>query len=329
VTGAAFITGGSGFVGGAILRGLLADGREVRALARSEAAADRIRSIGGTPVRGDLLDEGGLPAAIEGCATVFHVAGVNALCTRDPGAMERTNVGGTVAVVRAAARGGAPRVVFTSSASTIGEAPGTVGREQTVHRGWFLSPYERSKTIAEREAVRVAHDLGVELVCVNPSSVQGPGRTGGTAKLLLRAATADRVVLVDTVVSFVDVQDCVAGHLRAETHGRPGHRYVLNGGSMPVRDLVTMVRETAGGPRRVTWLPRWVARAAVPLSSVFAATSRRDPPVCPAMLRTLLHGHRYDGSRAERELGLRYTPVADTVARSIEWYRARGLMPGR
>jgi dihydroflavonol-4-reductase len=326
VTGAAFVTGGSGFVGGAVLRRLVTDGREVHALARSDAAADRIRSLGGTPVRGNLLDETGLPAAIAGCATVFHVAGVNALCTRDSAAMERTNVDGTVAVVRAAARAGAERVVFTSSASTIGEPPGTVGDEQTAHRGWFLSPYERSKTIAERKALRVADQLGLELVCVNPSSVQGPGRTGGTARLLLRAANADRIILVDTAVSFVDVQDCVAGHLLAETAGRPRHRYVLNGASLSVRDLVAMVRERAGGPRRVTWVPQWIARAAVPLSAAAWVVSRRDPPVCPAMFRTLLHGHRYDGSRAERELGLRYTPIEDTITRSIGWYREHGLM---
>jgi dihydroflavonol-4-reductase len=326
VTGAAFVTGGSGFVGGAILRRLVTEGREVRALARSGAAADRIRSLGGIPIRGNLLDETGLPAAITGCATVFHVAGMNTLCIRDPAVMERTNVDGTVAVVRAAARAGAVRVVFTSSASTIGEAPGTVGHERTPHRGWFLSPYERSKTIAEREALRVAHELDLELVCVNPSSVQGPGRTGGTARLLLRAANADRIVLVDTSVSFVDVQDCVVGHLLAETAGRPGHRYVLNGASLSVRDLVTTVRERAGGPRRVMWVPRWIARAAVPLSAAAWVVSRRDPPVCPAMLRTLLHGHRYDGSRAERELGLRYTPIEDTITRSIGWYREHGLM---
>jgi dihydroflavonol-4-reductase len=326
VTDPAFVTGGSGFVGGAILRRLVTEGREVRALARSDAASDRIRSIGGTPVRGNVLDETRLPAAMAGCVTVFHVAGVNTPCTRDPAGMERTNVDGTVAVVRAAARAGAARVVFTSSASTIGEAPGTVGHEQTPHRGWFLSPYERSKTIAERQALRVAQELGLDLVCVNPSSVQGPGRTGGTAQLLLRAANADRIVLVDTSVSFVDVQDCVAGHLLAEAGGRPGHRYLLSGASLPVRDLVTAVRERAGGPRRVTWIPRWVARAAVPLSAAAWVFSSHDPPVCPAMLRTLLHGHRYDGSRAERELGLRYTSIEDTVTRSIGWYREHGLM---
>jgi dihydroflavonol-4-reductase len=328
VSDAAFVTGGSGFVGGAILQQLAGNGREVHALARSDEAADRVRSIGGIPVRGDVLDEPGLRDAIAGCVTVFHAAGVNSLCTRDTAALERTNVDGTVAVVRAAAHAGAARVVLTSSAATMGERPGAVGHEQTPHRGWFLSPYDRSKTLAEREALRVAQEVGIELVCVNPSSVQGPGRTGGTAKLLLRAANADRIALVDTVVSFVDVQDCVAGHLLAETHGLPGHRYVLNGASLPVRDVVAMVREHTGGPRRVTWLPRWVvAGAAVPLSAAAGLLTRREPPVCPAMLRTLLHGHRYDGSRATRDLGLRYTPIEDTIARSIDWYRDHGLMP--
>jgi dihydroflavonol-4-reductase len=99
--------------------------------------------------------------------------------------LTRVNVGGTEAAVRAAARAGVPRVVLTSSAATVGEPAGTVGREDTTHRGSYLSLYDRSKHEAELVAFQAAERLGVELVAVNPSSVPGPGLATGNGKLII------------------------------------------------------------------------------------------------------------------------------------------------
>ena len=91
---------------------------------------------------------------MRGCGTVFHVAGVNAMCVRDPAPMLRANVDGAAAVVRAAAAARVSRVVYTSSATTIGERTGEIGREDTPHRGTFMSNYERSKFLGERGCSR-------------------------------------------------------------------------------------------------------------------------------------------------------------------------------
>ena len=139
MNGPVLVTGGSGYLGGTIVRRLVADGVEVRALARSSRSEGIIREHGGRPVPGDLLDPRSLAAAVCGCAIVFHAAGTNAMCMRDPFAMYRTNVTGTELVVRAAAAGGVARIVITSSAASIGEEVGTVGSETSAHRGSFLS----------------------------------------------------------------------------------------------------------------------------------------------------------------------------------------------
>ncbi|HSR16108.1 MAG TPA: NAD-dependent epimerase/dehydratase family protein, partial [Gemmatimonadales bacterium] len=114
-----FLTGGSGFIGGALLSRLTATGRSVRALSRSRDADRRIVSLGGEPVTGDLEDTDSLRRAMEGCRTVYHVAGVNRLCLRDPAPMLRANVDGSVNVIRAAADSSIGRVVYTSSAAAI------------------------------------------------------------------------------------------------------------------------------------------------------------------------------------------------------------------
>jgi dihydroflavonol-4-reductase len=261
-----------------------------------------------------------------GARLVFNAAGVNALCPVDRAALYRTNVAGAEAVVRAAARAGVGRVVHTSSATALGEAAGTVGREDSPHRGWFLSDYERSKHDGERAVLAAADDLGLEAVCVNPSSVQGPGRATGTGRILLGLLDGRLNVFVDTHVSLVDIADCVEGHVLAAEHGRPGERYVLNGVTLTAREALALLGRVAGVECHPHMLPPWVARAAGGAVEGAFRLVRRRPPVCRQMVRTLLFGHRYDGTRATRELGLAYTPPEDTLRRTVRWAVSRGLV---
>ena len=324
-----FVTGGNGVVGRALVERLVARGDEVVALARSDGASEVLRGLGADVVRGSLLDEGGLAGAMDGCALAFNVAGVNSLCVEDPAAMLSANVAAPPIVVRAAARAGVPRMVHTSSAATIGEPPGEVGREDTVHRGWFLSTYERSKTEGERAAFAAGREAGIEVVCVNPSSVQGPGRAGGTARFLLAYLSGRLKVFVQTNVSLVDIADCAEGHLLAAERGVPGERYLLNGIAMSLSEVFSLAREVAGVDRRPRLMPRPVAVAAAYAVEAAFRLRRRQPPVCREMVRTLLHGHRYDGTRATRELGLQYTSPRETLRRTVEWARDAGLLSPR
>jgi len=254
------------------------------------------------------------------------VAGVNTLCVEDVQAMMQANIEGSAAVVRAAARAEVPRVVHTSSAATIGEPQGAIGHEETPHRGWYLSTYERSKTEGERAAFEVGRHMGVEVVCVNPSSVQGPGRAGGTARFLLAFLDGRLKVFVPTNVSLVDVADCIEGHLLAAEHGAAGERYLLNGMTLTITEALALASEVAGVGGKPRLLPRPLAIAAASSAEYGFRLVRRRPPVCREMVRTLLHGHRYDGSRATRELGLRYTNPRETVRRTVEWARGAGLL---
>ena len=320
------MTGGSGVVGGALLERLVARGDEVVALARSDTAQAKLQRAGARVVCGDILDNEVLARGMEGSAVAFHVAGVNSLCVDDPTPMLRANIDGAAAAVRAAGRAGVPRVVHTSSAATIGEPPGTVGREDTPHRGWHLSTYERSKTEGERAALETGRESAVEVVCVNPSSVQGPGRAGGTGRFLLAFLDGRLKVFVDTSVSLVDIADCAEGHLLAADRGAPGERYLLNGMTMSLSEAFGLAAEVAGVDRKPRLIPRSVATVAATVVERACRIAHRDPPVCREMVRTLLHGHRYDGSRAERELGLSYTDPRETVRRTVEWAREAGLL---
>jgi len=322
------VTGGSGVVGGAVVRHLVAAGLVPRALSRTPASDEVFARLGAEPVRGDVLDRRSLAAAFAGVDTVFHLAGRNEMCPADPEGLERVNVGGTVNVVEAAIDAGVRRLVHTSSAASLGERRGTVGAETSPHRGSYLSAYERSKHLSELEVLARSHRL--EVVVVNPSSVQGPGRATGTGALILSAARGRLPVLVDTRLSLVDIDDCARGHLLAAERGRPGERYVLNSFTIPVREALGLLAAELGVPVRVPLLPP--ALVGWPVVALAAAAERafrltgRDAPVCPAMVRTFRHGHAYDGSKAARELGLEYTGPAALIRRLVAWYRAEGLV---
>jgi len=320
------VIGATGFVGGAILGHLQAAGRPVRALARSGRAADDLLTRGAEAVPGDVLEPESLARAMHGCDVVYHAGGVNGFCLADPAHMERVNVEGSVNVIAAAARAGIRRVVYTSSAAALGEAEGTVGNEQSAHRGWFLSDYERTKYEAEVRVLEEAAARNVPVVCVSPSSVQGPGRLHGTARLVLRYVNGRLRFLVDTRMSFLDVADCAAGHLLAEDRGAPGERYVLNGGTFSARELIGMIAQVSDISHQVTWLPGSAALLAATAVEGAARVARRQPPVCREMIRTLLHGHAYDGSRAQRDLGVCYTPVPETILRTLRWYDEHGYL---
>jgi len=321
-----FLTGGSGLVGGHLLQRLCDADVEVTALVRSAAAASKVSEIGGTPFHGDLFDVNTLTEAMDGMDAAFHVAGVNDTCGSDISTMDRVNIEGSRAVIAAAGAAGVERVVYTSSAAAIGEAQGTIGTETSTHTGKYLSPYARSKHLAEQAAYGEADGCGVDLVVVSPSSVQGPGRATGSARLFLKALNARHPILFDTYIAIVDIEDCTAGHIAAFHRGQPGERYLLSGASIRVSEAVAILSSVTS--REIS--PRWVSRRVMERVGLPAsrAAFRLKPGsgICPALIATMLHGHRIDGSKAERELGVAYRAISDTFSRTIAWFVSEGLI---
>lgn len=322
----AFLTGGSGYVGAALLDRLVASGHSVTATVRSQKAGYAVKARGGTPVEASLFDVAALASVMNGHDVVFHAAGVNGFCLPNTREMFDTNVGGSVNVVKAALRAGVAKVIYTSSAVTVGEERGEVGTEDTRHRGWYLSDYERSKVEAERAVGHEAEDLGVNVVALNPASVQGPGRLTGTGRLFLAYLKGKLRFLPETRASIVDVGDCARAHLAAAEYGQKGARYILAGTTLTTSELVGALAVASGVEREIRNLPSWAAHAGGTVAGSLYGLLRRQAPVCPEMVRTILFGHAYDGSRAARELGFTYTPIGDTLSRMVEWYRAHGMV---
>nr|MDE0501925.1 NAD-dependent epimerase/dehydratase family protein [bacterium] len=318
------ITGATGIVGGAMLRHLSRQGDQPRALVRSEEGAAQVSRNGAAPVYGDITDPETLAPAMDGVDLLYHVAGLNVTCPRRPEELIEVNVNGSVNVMRAARRAGVRRVVYTSSAMVMGERKGEVGNEETTHRGSYLSHYGRSKHLAEQAVVAEAGDL--ELVIVNPSSVQGPGRKTGTGKLLLDVVNGRLPVMMDTWVSIVDIDDCARGHLLAASRGEPGRRYLLNSFTLRIREAVEILGQQVGRQIKMRYLPWPVAYVAGAGIEGAWRMLGKHPPFCRETVRIIGHGHRYDGGRAVRELGMSYIGPEEFLTKLVAWYKEEGLI---
>ena len=157
--------------------------------------------------------------------------------------MYRANVDGAATAVRAAARAGVPRLVHTSSAASLGEVTGTVGSEASPHRGWFLSDYERSKHEGEGAVLAAAREPG-QAVCVNPSSVQGPGRAGGTGRFLLALLDGRLNVFLQRTSAWSTSTTASRATCWRPSAGA-GERYLLNGMTLTIAEALALI---AGSP---------------------------------------------------------------------------------
>jgi dihydroflavonol-4-reductase len=144
--------------------------------------------------------------------------------------------------------------------------------------------------------------------------------------LLLDYLNGRLKVVVDSTISLIDIADCTEGHVRAEARGKPGERYVLSGATISVLEGTRLLERLTGVERKVRSLPPAFALGAAMTVETGARLRRRNPPICRELVRTALHGHAYDGSRAVRELDLVYTPVEETLRRTIDWFREQGLV---
>jgi len=164
-----FITGATGVVGKPLLQKLKDHNHNIYALTRSAETEKNLQDLNVTPIRGDVFDSTLHEQLAEhDIDAIFHVAGMNKMCAKNPEAMFNINIEGTKNMLALGNKLGIKKFIYTSSAVTLGEEKGLPGNEEATHRGSFLSNYEQSKYEAEVEAFKF--DKEFEFVSVNPSS---------------------------------------------------------------------------------------------------------------------------------------------------------------
>ena len=313
-----FITGSTGVVGKPLLRKIVDQGHNVFALSRSNNNDHLFSDLGVKKIEGDLFTKS-LYDDLSDCNldAIFHIAGVNKMCSKNPDGMFKANIEGTKAMLQLSNRLKIKKFIYTSSAVTLGEKLGTLGNEQSNHRGYFLSNYEESKYLAEKEAF--AYDKDFEFVSVNPSSVQGPGRVSGTAKLLISTLNKSYPPLIKNNISIVDIDDCTDGHYQALLNGEDNQRYVLNSFQTTSEELLSKLKSLSEWSGIPMYIPKLGLKIIAPLGDLYKLLSNSTPLICSESARVLTHGHIYDGSKAGDKLNINYIDLDMFIEKTINW----------
>ncbi len=307
----AFVTGGSGFIGGRLVTRLVGEGWRVRALARSEESAHAVADLGAEAVRGSLSDVAAMADGARGCEIAFHCA-ARVGAWGQPEEFERDNVQGTTNVVEACRRAGVRRLVHvgTEAALLDGEPLGVVD-ERAPLRPDSRALYAATKARAE-SLVLAASGEGLETVVVRPRLVWGGGDTTILPELVARVGVR-RFAWVDGGrhrTSTTHVDNAVEGLLLAAEKGVPGHAYfVTDGEPVEFRDFVTRLLATQGVAAPDRDVPAWLARAVAASGEALwrRLPLRGAPPVTRLALWLSALETTIDISRAREELG--YAPL--------------------
>ncbi|MGH2802750.1 MAG: NAD-dependent epimerase/dehydratase family protein [Thermoleophilaceae bacterium] len=307
----AFVTGGSGFIGGALIERLRRERFAVRALARSEGAAEKVRSRGAEPVAGDLDDVGAMRAGAEGCEVGFHAA-AKLGDWGDPDDFERLNVRGTENVIAACRQAGVRRLVHvgTEAALMAGQPLVDVDEEAPL-RPDSPALYSSSKAKAEQR-VRAANGDGLETVVIRPRFVWGQGDTTLLPALveMVRSGRFRWVGGGRHLTATTHVDNTVEGLWLGATRAPAGAVYFVTDGEPVVfREFVSRMLETQGVSPPDKSVPPGVAAAAAAVSERAWRLLRRpgDPPLTRFAIWISSQECTIDISRAREELG--YEPV--------------------
>ena len=307
----AFITGGSGFIGGRLIRRLVADGWTVRALARSDSSAAKVREAGAEPMMGDLDDVAAMTEGARACEYAFHAAA----SLGDWGRREdfvRGNVTGTKNALQACREAGVRRFVHVGTEAALLVGQPLVNADETVPlRPDSKAHYSATKAMAE-QAVLDANGEGFETVVLRPRLVWGPGDTT-ILPALKDAVEKGRFSWIGGGVhrtSTTHVDNVVEGLVLAATRGIAGNAYFVTDGEPVVfREFVTELVGTTGVEMPDRNVPIAVAKPlAGTAERIWGALGRTSPPPLTRLAVWLSAQEcTIDISKARRELG--YEPV--------------------
>ena len=321
----AFVTGGTGFVGANLVRLLLQQGYEVRALVRVDSCLDNLQSLDVEIVRGDLNDRN-LSQQMSGCQVLFHVAAQYSLWQTDKEILYRSNVLGTRNILSCARQAGIERIVYTSSVAAIGVGKDGIAVDETYQSPVekLVGDYKKSKYYAELEAVKAVRQ-GQDIVIVNPSTPIGaldlkPTPTG---EIIVRFLRRQMPFYVDTGLNLIDVKDVAWGHILALEKGRTGDRYILGHQNLTFKHLLAKLSTITdiAAPRHT--IPYWIPYTVAWLEEKIWAKLGKKPTIALDGVKMSQQKMFYDSTKAVTELGLPQSDIDRALTDAVQWFTER------
>ncbi len=332
----AFVTGATGLLGNNLVRLLISRGVKVKALARSRQKA--ARQFPGLPVdivEGDMRSVAAFAEPLRGVDVVFHTAAFfrdNYKGGKHWKQLYDTNVTGTVDLLTHAYNAGIRRFVHTSSVGVVTGKPGQLIDETMLRTAKDADDYYLSKILADRQVLSFLEKRSDMWACmVLPGWMIGPGDMGPTSsgQVILDFLHRKLPGIPPATFSVVDARDVAETLWLAARKGRRGERYLAAGRHMSMTDLFLKLEQLSGVPSPKFQVPRPVLFAIGAANELWARLTGKPALVSLFTVR-LMNQERnrthFSFEKSQRELGVTFRPVGETLRNTIAWYAQHGWL---
>jgi dihydroflavonol-4-reductase len=322
-----FITGATGFIGTHVAELLAKTRSEMYCLVRKRTpAVEHLSALGATLVPGDVTDKASVVRGMKGCEWVIHLAGLYSFWEAKKERFKDVNVTGTRNVMESVLETGVSKVVHVSSVVVYGQPADSPFTEKSQVGPVRFSKYSQTKYEGDLIVWELHEKKGLPVVVVYPSAVVGPGDPKATGQYItnLIRRRLPATVFNTSVMTFVHVKDVAEIIVRAaEKKNNIGEKYFAGKEEMSFRQLNQIVSQISGVPLPRLRLPDFLTMANSVLLTGLAGLIRRPPPWGMSLdqMRVMLHGFRVDGSKAERDLCISYTPIRIALEEAIASFR--------
>lgn len=324
-----FVSGATGFIGTHLTRKLAESKCQLYCLARRSSDTKNLQKLGASVVLGDVTERDSVLKGMRGCDWVVNLANIHSFWEPSKQAYTDINVHGTSNVMECALECGVSKVVHLSAAWVYGKPSDCPFNELSPVGPVLFSEYARTKHAGEDIAWKLHREKGLPLAVIHPGEVLGPGIDKPSGQHIMNML--HRRIWVrsfeDARVTFVHVDDVVAAVVRAlEKKDNIGQKYLVGKEKLALRELDELVTEISGvrGPK--VHIPYMLAIMGVWTMTLFANISKKEPlwGISTDGIRSMKNGLIFDGSKAERDLGITYTPVRRALEETIASFRNNG-----
>lgn len=322
----ALVTGATGLLGYHVVRNLLKEGREVRALVRSRGKASGILPADCEIAVGDITDPDSLGSAVRGCPVIYHCAGLPEQWLPDPERFFKVNAGGTENIVRAAEQEGISRLVYISTVDLFDVERGQPYNEQAPMAP-KKSPYGQSKYEAD-EIVSIAVQNGLPGVFIHPGAIYGPFYDSSQwfLKLVTDLANKRIPLLPPGGLPMVYVDDVARGCILAETMASIGQRYILNSAYLTWREMGDIICRKLGLDKTPGEIPGWLAITIAGMAEALSGITKKPPIFHKALVRFWLIENQPQHDKARRDLGWNPVTFTEGVELTVNSLRESGVI---
>ncbi len=323
----AFVTGGTGFLGLNLIKALCKEGWEVTALHRSTSNLKFIKEFPVKLVEGSITDRDSLVSGVpENSEVVFHVAGDTSHWSKKNATQTAIHVDGTRNMIDVSIEKGVKTFIHTSSVSVWGAAKGVIKEETTqLGRDSWIN-YERTKWQAEQLALSGVKK-GLEVISINPGSIVGPYDTRTFATMFYALRDKELPGIPPATIPIVHIGDVVQAHILAVEKGKSGHRYIIVGEHISMKEFVAEFALLLGLDKVPSEMPKVVLKMFGKLAAFGAYFTGKEPTLTPEAADMLTRkGFEFSNKMALKELGYEITPWKLGVKDCYDWLVNEGLL---